>query len=329
MPVLETTYGGVAAITLTKEDYQATLLPGRGGNLVSFRDVVKGYRFIREPEGDMSTFAKSPMRFGLPILFPPNRYQDGEFTVAGDVYRLPITEESTHNHMHGLFHSSHWPVVAQGDDGEQAYVEIRQDVDEAHPAYALWQHPFSISVRYELATTGLWQRVQVVNRGDRPMPCMLGFHTALNVPFAKDSDRDDYIFTATIGERWQLNERKLPTGDFQPLGEGEQKIAREGISPFFEPMDNHYTARPVDGKNQMVLMDRRLNVKLVYEVGEQYRHWMIWNDGARGRFFCPEPQTNVVNAPNLPLPPSVTGLIVLDPNGVFEETCRFYVESAR
>lgn len=322
MPVVETTYGGVPALTMTRGDYQAILLPEKGGNLVSFRDTAKNYRFIREPLEDMERFERSPIRFGIPILFPPNRYEDGRFTAAGQSYELPVNEESTHNHIHGFLYRAEWPVVGQGEDGRETFVEIRQDIDQSHPMYAHWPHAFSISVLYALSEDGLRQQVRIVNHSDRPMPCMLGFHTALNVPFAEGSDKDDYVFTATIGERWELSDRKLPTGRFQPLNEGEQRIAHGGISPFFEPMDNHYTARPVEGHNRMVLTDRRLGVKLVYDVGLRYRHWMIWNDGAGGEFFCPEPQTNMVNAPNTGLPDDVSGFVLLAPSETWEEECR-------
>ncbi|GMA56373.1 hypothetical protein GCM10025858_08760 [Alicyclobacillus sacchari] len=86
MSVQETTYAGESAILLQNGDYEAILLPKRGGNLVGFRDVKRGYRFLREPEYEMDQFEKSPIRYGIPVLFPPNRYRDGVFTAAGRTY---------------------------------------------------------------------------------------------------------------------------------------------------------------------------------------------------------------------------------------------------
>ena len=52
----------------------------------------------------------------------------------------------------------------------------------------------------------------------------------------------------------------------------------------------------------MVLTDKRVGVRFIYDAGTGYKQWMIWNDNAEGGFFCPEPQMNMVNAPNLSLP---------------------------
>ncbi|MNI98092.1 Aldose 1-epimerase [compost metagenome] len=76
----------------------------------------------------------------------------------------------------------------------------------------------------------------------------------------------------------------------------------------------------------MELTDTRLGVTLVYDVGTSYKQWMIWNNEARGKFFCPEPQINLVNAPNVNLPGDEIGLFSLAPGEIWEETARFYVK---
>ncbi|MDI9260467.1 aldose 1-epimerase [Alicyclobacillus sendaiensis] len=325
MPAVETTYGGERAIRLAHGPYEAYLLPG-WGNLVALRDTARGFRFLREPEQEMDEFRKAPGRYGIPVLYPPNRYRDGEFTIAGEAYRLPVNEEATHNHLHGFFMRIAWPVVDFGEDEGGAYVEIAHEVGEGHPVYEHWPHTFRFAIRYELSERGLVQRVRIENRGGEPMPVMLGFHTAVNVPFSESSSADACTIQLTIGERWELDERKLPTGRFQPLNENERKMPTGGADPFYEPMDNHYTARPRDGHNRMVLTDARLGLAFVYDVDLKYRHWMVWNNNRCGTFFCPEPQTSMVNAPNMDLPQDVTGLIVLAPGESFSATSRMYVE---
>jgi aldose 1-epimerase len=54
---------------------------------------------------------------------------------------------------------------------------------------------------------------------------------------------------------------------------------------------------------------------------------MIWNHFKRGEFFCPEPQMNLVNAPNMDLPAEEIGLKSLAPGEIWEETGRIYVRS--
>jgi len=318
-------YLGEKAIRLVCGHYEAILLPEIGGNLVAFRDTKRQFRFIREPGADeMEAFKKRPMVHGIPVLFPPNRYEDGKFPWNGATYQLPVNEAKTGNHLHGFFYNVPWEVDDYGADESSSYVVVAQRVNESHPDYASFPHAFTIKIRYSLSEDGLQQEVGVRNDGNETMPCALGFHTTLNAPFAPGSTSADCRLRMTIGERVELNERMLPTGRLLALDEQESRLKGEGTSPFFASLDNHYTAAPQDGRNVMELTDTRLNVKLVYDVGTAYKFWMIYNGGGQGGFFCPEPQINMVNAPNAPFPTEKTGLVSLAPGEVWQETSRLY-----
>lgn len=70
------TYEGVyhneRAVYLRAGGYEAIMLPDIGGNLISFRDLDKGYRFLHEPTSEeMPGFKARPMIHGIPVLFPP------------------------------------------------------------------------------------------------------------------------------------------------------------------------------------------------------------------------------------------------------------------
>ncbi|ALS28468.1 aldose epimerase [Paenibacillus sp. 32O-W] len=323
----EGTYQGERAVWLKAGPYEAALLPDIGANLIAFRDTDKGWSFIREPRpGEMAEFKARPMVHGIPVLFPPNRYQDGTFTIGGKTYIFPVNEEKTGNHLHGFFYDAPWEVRESGTNAEESFVVAGQAVDENHPAYRYFPHRFDLSIRYALSGSGLTQTVAVTNRGDEPMPCMLGFHTAVNVPFAPGSGQNDCKVRITIGERWALDDRMLPTGETQPLDEGEAALKRGDGTPFYAPMDNHYSAEPVDGRNVMTVTDHAAGYRFVYDAGVKYKQWMVWNNGAAGGFFCPEPQINMVNAPNLDLPRETTGLLMLAPGETWSETSRMYTE---
>lgn len=315
------------AIWLQWGSYEAAVLPNVGANLISFRDKVNNYTFLREPAADeMEQFRANPGVHGIPVLFPPNRYEDGTFTWNGRTYTFPVNEEKTGNHLHGFFHTAVWAVDDFGANKTESYVSLRISIDEKHPIYEYWPHKFTIRLRYSLSERGLLQHVLVLNEGSYAMPCLLGFHTTINAPFAPVSSADDYRFTMTTGQRWELNERMLPTGRFQPLVADEEAMKTTGISPFWESMDNHYTTEPQNGRNKMELTDSREGVTLVYDIGTSYKHWMIWNNNATPGFFCPEPQINLVNAPNVDLPSEQIGLFTLEPGEIWEETSRMYVK---
>lgn len=322
----EQPYQGEPAVWLKYGSYEAAVLPGVGANLIAYRDTAKGYNFLREPEqGEMDDFRASPGTHGIPVLFPPNRYEDGTFTWNGRRYSFPINEEATNNHLHGFLHTIVWEVDSYDANEFYSTVCLSVSIDDSHPVYQYWPHQFTVKLQYTLSEDGLQQQVTVRNEGNDPMPMMLAFHTALNAPFAPDSTADDITFLATYGQRRQMTERMLPTGEFQPLSDWEEQLKAQGANPYGEVMDNHYTAVPQNGRNYAEIIDSRLGEKLVYDVGTGYKHWMIWNSEASGAFLCPEPQTNLVNAPNVNLPDEEKGFFSLKQGEIWEETSRLYL----
>ncbi|EFM09928.1 Aldose 1-epimerase [Paenibacillus curdlanolyticus YK9] len=320
---------GEKAIWLRAGKYEAALLPNMGANLIAFRDVEAGYKFLREPEEqEMDIFREHPAIYGIPVLFPPNRYRDGKFEVAGIKYELPVNEPATGNHLHGFFYNRPWKVVDKGTDGQESFVVVSYTVDENDNIYQYLPHHFEIRIRYCLSKNGLTQTSSVTNLGNKLMPSMLGFHTAFNAPFAPGSKREDITAHVTTGVRWELDDRSLPTGKTIPMSPAELAIkSPAGGSPFAEQLDNHYSAEPVNGRNVAEVVDHRIGVKLVYDAGTKFKHWMIWNNKASVNYFCPEPQINMVDAPNLNLPDETKGLVILRPGEAWTETSRFYVET--
>lgn len=325
------TYGGEAAVTFWSGRYSAMILPAIGGNLVAFEEADRQLTFLHTPsEEDMDAFRKAPHVYGWPVLFPPNRMEDGTFTWNGRSYQFPVNEAETHNHIHGFLRGVPWGVVAAGSSTEEAFVEVAVHVDAGHPVYVYFPHDFTVSIRYTLSQQGLRQDVRVTNHGPERMPLMLGFHTTLQVPFDAASRPEDYTFAATVEERWEMSERMLPTGRHLELTDEEIAMRGAGVFPFYGFMDNLYSAGARDGRNAAVLTDHRRGIRLVYEVDRAYGFWMICNvHGKQGAFFA-EPQTCLVNAPNavakLGLSEEAAGLIAVDPDGTWSATSRLYVE---
>lgn len=320
-------YQGEKAVWLKAGRYEAALLPNVGGNLIAFRDTESGYRFLREPgEDEMDAFRQGPGTHGIPVLFPPNRYEDGLFPWNGQTYRFPINEPATGNHLHGFLHTIPWEVEQFGQTDTESFVTVKVTINRAHPVYQVFPFEFTVKLRYTLGADGLSQLVTVKNEGEEPLPCLIAFHTAINAPFVPGGEAKDYLAEITVGQRWEMNERMLPTGKHQPLTPEEDKLKEGGINPFFGPLDNHYTAAPRNGRNRMELTDTKKGITLVYDVGTSYKQWMVWNNGAAEGFFCPEPQMNLVNAPNSDLPAEEIGLFGLAKGEIWEEAARIYIK---
>ncbi|WP_040951948.1 aldose 1-epimerase [Gorillibacterium massiliense] len=321
------TFHGEKAVWLKAGKYEAALLPEIGGNLIAFRDTENGYPFLREPgEDEMEAFKANPGVHGIPVLFPPNRYVDGKFPWEGKVYQFPVNEVNTGNHLHGFLHTTPWTVEEFGTGAGSSFVTVSVTVTEQHEIYTYMPFLFTVKLRYTLSSDGLEQHLFVKNNGQAKLPCLLAFHTAINAPFAPGSSAEDCQIKLTIGERWELDGRMLPTGKFQELTPDEAALRDGGVNPYFAAMDNHYTAVPQNGRNRMELTDKKLGRTFVYDVGTSYKQWMIWNNGACGKFFCPEPQINLVNAPSVDLPADQIGLFGLEAGEIWEETARFYLK---
>ena len=320
---------GEPAVRLLAGGYEAILLPQVGANLISLKYLHEGLEFLRTPD-DINAFKSHPQAYGIPILFPPNRIEDGTFTIEETTYHFPINAVKHHNHIHGFLHTRPWIVTRMdilNDDAVE--VEVVFHADKNTDFYQYFPHEFQFTLTYRLSSEGLKQTASVSNKSNRPMPFGLGYHTALKVPFHPESIADDYRILLSIGKRWELNDRMLPTEKQLPLSEDEMLFRGNGRRPFGPPLDNHYRALPMIIRGSSFhgakLEDRSKNLRLIYEVGEKYKHWMIWNASGNDGFICPEPQTWVVNAPNLSLPPEVTGLTILDPNETWKETCQLYI----
>ena len=63
--------------TLHSEEWSAEICPKMGANLISLRH--NGYPILREPDS-FDALQHSPVLYGVPILFPPNRTSGGKFT---------------------------------------------------------------------------------------------------------------------------------------------------------------------------------------------------------------------------------------------------------
>ncbi len=327
MSISEINWHGERTVRFTAGPYEALVLPEVGGNLVSLRDVEKGLDLLRTFP-DAATFREKPQVWGIPVLFPPNRIEDGRFTFEGRNYRLPINEPDRNNHLHGFLHTRPWQVESTEQTDQASIVRLVFHATAQSDFFRHFPHEFDFHLTYRLSAGGLEQEVCIRNLSPEPMPMGLGFHTAFRIPFAPDSSPDDCVMQVSIGSgRWEMDkQRMLPTGGQLPLGERDQELLEEGVHPTAAPISAHYVAAPQDGFSQAVITDRRQGLRLVYQVDEKFGFWMLWNgDGGQG-FVCPEPQTWLVNAPNVPLPAAETGMQGVSPGGQWRAVSRIRVE---
>jgi aldose 1-epimerase len=101
--------------------------------------------------------------------------------------------------------------------------------------------------------------------------------------------------------------------------------------PVLEVVDNEMyfgECTDLDGEqfHGVIAEDIASGKKLCYEVSEEYGFWIFWNDRGFNHYFCPEPMTAMIDAPNLSLPADVTGYREIKPGDTFETHQRFFTK---
>lgn len=279
-------------IEFGKYEWQAQLHPEFGGNLL--RLTWQGKDLLRYTE-DLSLLAATPEQFGWPVLFPPGRIDQGEFTFEGQRYSLPVNEPARNNHLHGIAMRRSWQVTALDDES----VTLRLRADHTLPESAGFPFDFEFTLNYRLQPNRILQTLTVTNHGPQNLPCNIGFHTMFQgvESFHLDS----------TGKRWEiLPPRMLPTGRIinQP-----QLDPRQELYPLRQILSGQYQAPPQEHSAWMKYPWGEVE----YRVDEKFNVWCIWNQDATGGFIAIEPICGMCGSLNLPHLYQQNGLRTLPP----------------
>ena len=282
---------------------RAWICPGMGGNCL--RLSIGGAELLRTPES-FERLCAAPCVYGTPILLPPNRIADGRFTWRNQTYLLPVNEPGRNNHIHGFLADAPFVVAARRTRSDADEIELcyGSALDSRYASQGLL---FQLEIRYALGADGLRQTILLKN-GDKPLPLGLGQHTALRAPFLPGGIAEDARLRVDAREQWTINRERIhPTGEHAdtPLAQA----LRKGLTtPCVQPLSALFTL----GEGGMELRDRAKGAAVRYEV-EGYPFMMLWNQDTSREFVCCEPQTWLVNAPHISLPPAQTGFFPLEP----------------
>lgn len=282
---------GISTVTINGGPYEAVIAPLNGGHLLSLEKITrKGVlKALHEPDSK-EQLLKTPTSYGLPILLPPNRIDQGTFSVGDRTYHFPLNEPERNNSLHGFLHTRPWKVIEQSN----SHLIMEFTLGPEDGFYDFFPIEGKVRLTYELDEEGLRQEVRITNTKEEPMPLGLGWHSAFSVtPTSR--------ICLSIGQRIEMTDRMLPSGLVRNLSEGESAFRRQGQLPCQWEMDDHYTARPleINGKPFHGALIDNGSWQIRYTVDPFYRHWMVWNAYQNGHFICLEPQNWRVNAPNL------------------------------
>ena len=255
-------------ITLKCGEWQATVCPRLGGNVIGLKN---GNEDVLRPLVDEDDLKVNPYLWGAPILIPANRTQAGRFTFEGKEYSLPLNEPLHNNNLHGSVLYQPFELA----EADEKYAVLRL-VDKACVSYPF---PFAMTVTYSLTDDGLSADYEIKNIGDRNMPLTFCLHTTFVEPES---------FTCPIDMCQEKDSHHIPTGRYIALNDLECEIATSSpskgrvISGYYRASGK--TARVGDCK---------------YSVSDNFDHWIFYNGEGKGGYLCVEPQCGKVNGLNM------------------------------
>ncbi|MDR2747115.1 MAG: aldose 1-epimerase [Treponema sp.] len=303
---------GIPALELRAGDCRATVLPGFGGHLISLEDGLASY--LRKPR-NIAEYLLLPEAYGLPVLFPPNRIDNCGFSARGLDYRFPANKGKIH--LHGFLYNRPWQVDYIGPPSVQdtaAELRLSFTSPPGGEVYRWFPHPFAARLYYRLEAGGLFQEIEIENRDSRPMPLMLGFHSAFALELRED-DPSAYRISIGLGDALEKDQQGPAPARMAEFRRGMVPGEKEIIWGQFLAG----TFRNGEGREERGLRIEHLRTgkKLRYIPDEQFGYWVVWNQNGTDTFICAEPQTCAINAANMHQERDLFGFRMLEAGGSF------------
>lgn len=326
-------FNGTTCVKLSAGGYEALVAYEIGSNVIRLRDNKNSIEFFRFKDSNAAeNIRQSAEVWGLPTLYLPNRFADGVLKTSDAVYHLPVNEKAPYsNHIHGFLHKRVHEVVEHKADDNCAWVKTRYVYDENDEFFEYLPIRFTAEYTFTISRYGLEQTVKFTNCSDKMMPISLATHTTINSPFVDGAKEGDIRLTVPVGKKCELNSRCLPTERLRFLNMYDLEYKTGNKCPVLQDISNdmyfgEYTELDHEKFHGVIVEDIASGKKICYEVSEEYGFWIIWNDRGFNGYFCPEPMTAMINAPNLSLSDDVTGYREIRPAESFTAHQHFFTK---
>jgi len=225
-------------------------------------------RTTEEPEKDLKA---SPVVYGTPLLFPPDRLTNNGFFFEGVQYTMTHPYPEKPYRIHGSIHSAPMKIV---------YQSRSMVVGEYDDPGIRYPFPFKLTVVCQLSDRGLHQRFSILNTGAGNMPVVFGLHTTF---------RARPIVSVSLSKTWETGDNFEALREI-PLTEQDRSLVSgrntEGID-----LHNIYTD---SGFHKATIGE------YCYNLSDNFKNWVIWNKGGDKGFISLQPQSAPVNSLNKP-----------------------------
>ena len=262
--------------------YTATVAPFLGSNIISFIDVENDIHFFREDDSlSIEELKKNPEVYGFPTLLYPNRLRDGILKASDATYTFPLIETDENVSLHGFLHKREHSIVEASVKDDVAIARTEYIYDEKDPFFTAFPVSFKAEYTFKLSDEGLHYELTLTNLSDRQLPYGVCNHTTINGPFTSNGKPLDTRIFVTIGDKWPLNQRNLPTCDFISLDNHDRQYLTGSMIPVEHIIDNdvyNCETYDVDGLpfRGAIVTDISSGKEIRYEVDDNFKFWIIW-----------------------------------------------------
>ena len=320
-PVIEMKAGG----------YLAIIAPTVGSNVARLRDCRNKIEILRyHKERPITKLTSNPCTYGMPTLYLPNRLKNGVLKVSDATYQFPVNEGRFQNFIHGFLHTRNYEVIETKVDCDKAIVKTAYTYDEKDLFFEYFPVKFKSELEFVLDSEGLHYSFTLTNQSDKQLPYGVCNHTSFKAPNVKGSDPRNIRLQLPAVKRLPVNFRQLPIPPYKKeLSAYDEKYVNGTAHMIKNPINNdmyEIDKMDVDGKpfHGAVITDAGTGKRICYEVDEAFKFFIVWNDRGTKDYYCPEPMSWMIDAPNLDLPAEETGYVELAPGQSKTVTERIY-----
>ena len=331
-----TKWKGRDVIALSAGTYTATIAPFLGSNIIRMQDSATGADFFRNDDTrTIEEIEENRVTWGFPTLYLPNRLSGGKLKCSDYTYQFEIDEPDFGNEIHGFLHLREHEIVSAETTATSAIAKTSYTYDEKDPMFKAFPVSFRADFTFTLDANGMHYEFTMTNLStDRQLPFGMCNHTAIKAPFIEGSDGMDVRLYVPIGEKWELGKNLCPTLDMLPHGNHDRQYMTGSLIPVKQIIDNdvyNTVIGDLDGREfrGAVVTDLRTGAEIVYEISDDFLFWVLWNEWGEKEYFCPEPMTWMIDAPNLPLPPEESGYRELAPGESKTVSERIYARQSK
>lgn len=311
---------GIPVVEMKAGGYLAIIAPTVGSNVARLRDCKNKIEILRyHKKTPLKKLTANPCTYGMPTLYLPNRLKNGVLRVSDATYQFPVNEGRFQNHLHGFLHTRNYTIEEMKTEGDKAIVKTRYIYDDKDPFFEYYPVKFQSDLEFVLDEEGLHYTFTLTNQSDKQMPFGICNHTSFQSPHTKQSKGRDIRLQLPAVKRCVINFRQLPVEPYKKeLSAYDEQYVNGTAHVIKVPINNDmyeidsmdFNGKPFHGA---IVTDSVTGKKICYEVDDTFKFFIVWNDRGTKDYYCPEPMSWMIDAPNLDLPAEETGYLELAP----------------